>query len=44
MSTHLYNTAAKEATSFTKQHNAAFAKHFQIDLGQHRTIAKRAKI
>lgn len=32
MSTHLYNTAAKEATSFTKQHNAAFAKHFQIDL------------
>lgn len=32
MSTYLYNTAAKEATSFTKQHNAAFAKHFQIDL------------
>lgn len=32
MSTHLYNTAAKEATSFTKQHNAVFAKHFQIDL------------
>lgn len=32
MSEYNYNAAAKEATVFTKQHNAAFAKAFQIDL------------
>lgn len=32
MSEYIYNTAAKEATAFTKQRNAAFAREFQIDL------------
>ena len=32
MSGYDYNTAAKDATPFTKQHNAAFAKAFHIDL------------
>ena len=29
MSEYIYNTAAKEATAFTKQRNAAFARSFR---------------
>ena len=32
MSEYSYNADAKEATVFTKQHNAAFAQQFAIDL------------
>lgn len=32
MSEYSYNADAKEATAFTKQHNAAFAQQFAIDL------------